>query len=176
MGRLKRLSAISSNAIASWGPRAYQDDIIEDRFFHRASYILNAPDAIRHVLIDNYDNYARTPAGIRVLRPMLGQGLLLAEGRACKHQRRTLAPAFTPRAVATLVPHMLSATDETVAALDVARGGAPSALPSARRAAISVAMKRVQRRRNSAREKSFGVGQDNGSSRSSSEGCASLMP
>jgi unspecific monooxygenase len=30
---------------------------------------------------------------------MLGEGLLIAEGRAWKHQRRTLAPAFTPRAV-----------------------------------------------------------------------------
>ena len=54
---------------------------------------------------------SRTPAGIRVLRPMLGEGLLIAEGRAWKHQRRTLAPAFTPRAVGTLVPHMVAATD-----------------------------------------------------------------
>ena len=45
-------------------------------------------------------------------RPILGQGLLIAEGRAWKHQRRTLAPAFTPRAVMTLIPHMLAATDE----------------------------------------------------------------
>ena len=36
-----------------------------------------------------------------LLRPMLGEGLLIAEGRAWKHQRRTLAPAFTPRAVTT---------------------------------------------------------------------------
>jgi cytochrome P450 len=123
MGRLQRLSAISANAIASWGQRAYQDDIVADRFFHRSSFILNAPDAIRHVLVDNWENYARTPAGIRVLRPMLGEGLLLAEGRPWKHQRRTLAPAFTPRAVTPLVPHMVSAIDETVATLDAARDG-----------------------------------------------------
>uniref|UniRef100_Q07VL6 Cytochrome P450 n=1 Tax=Rhodopseudomonas palustris (strain BisA53) TaxID=316055 RepID=Q07VL6_RHOP5 len=123
MSTLQRLSAISANAIASWGDRAYQDDIVVGRFFHRSSFILNAPDAIRHVLVDNWENYARTPAGIRVLRPMLGQGLLLAEGRPWKHQRRTLAPAFTPRAVASLVPHMLSAIDDTVTALDAARGG-----------------------------------------------------
>ena len=49
---------------------------------------------------------------------MLGQGLLIAEGRAWKHQRRTLAPAFTPRAVSTLVPHMIAATDEAIAKLD----------------------------------------------------------
>jgi cytochrome P450 len=117
LSALGRLAAIRHNAIASWGPRAYQDDIVKGRFFTHASYILNTPEAIRHVLIDNADNYTRTAAGIRVLRPMLGEGLLLAEGRAWKHQRRTLAPAFTPRAVATLIPHMLSATDEVVASL-----------------------------------------------------------
>jgi cytochrome P450 len=69
------------------------------------------------VLVENYENYTRTPGGIRVLRPMLGEGLLIAEGKAWKHQRRTLAPAFTPRAVNTLVPHMVAVTDETVAKL-----------------------------------------------------------
>src|SRR5258708_25149683 len=117
MGPFGRMAAMRKSAIGTWGPRAYQEDIIEGRFFGHASFILNTPDAIRHVLVDNYENYTRTPAGIRVLRPMLGEGLLLAEGRAWKHQRRTLAPAFTPRAVATLVPHMVAATAETVAEL-----------------------------------------------------------
>jgi cytochrome P450 len=106
-----------TSPISSWGQRAYEDDIIRGRFFGRSSFILNTPDAIRHVLVDNYENYTRTPAGIRVLRPMLGQGVLIAEGRAWKHQRRTLAPAFTPRAVTSLVPHMVAVTDETIAKL-----------------------------------------------------------
>ena len=103
---------------APWSQRAYQEYIIKGRFFGHASLILNAPDAIRHVLVDNYENYTRTPAGFRVLRPVLGDdGLLIAEGRAWKYQRRTLAPAFTPRAVSTLVPHMIAVLDETVAKL-----------------------------------------------------------
>jgi unspecific monooxygenase len=117
-----RVRAMRSNAIAAWGQRAYAEDVVRSRFFGRSSFILNAPDAIRHVLVDNYENYTRTPAGIRVLRPVLGQGVLIAEGRAWKHQRRTLAPAFTPRAVGTLVPHMLAVIDETVAALHGKRG------------------------------------------------------
>src|ERR1700675_3459064 len=112
-----RMMAIRESAIGSWGQRAYEEDIVRGRFFGRSSFILNSPDAIRHVLVDNYENYTRTPASIRVLRPVLGEGLLIAEGRAWKHQRRTLAPAFTPRAVMTLVPHMLAATDATIAKL-----------------------------------------------------------
>ena len=99
MTTLGRMAAMRTSAIGTWGQRAYEEDIIQGRFFGRSSFIVNTPDAIRHVLVDNYENYTRTPAGIRVLRPMLGEGLLIAEGRAWKHQRRTLAPAFTPRAV-----------------------------------------------------------------------------
>ncbi|WP_300163703.1 cytochrome P450 [Bradyrhizobium sp.] len=113
-----RLAAMRKNAFGAWGQRAYEEDVIRGAFFGRSSFILNNPDAIRHVLVDNYENYTRTPAGFRVLRPVLGEGLLIAEGNAWKHQRRTLAPAFTPRAVSTLVPHMIAATDETIARLD----------------------------------------------------------
>ncbi|MFZ2159590.1 MAG: cytochrome P450 [Bradyrhizobium sp.] len=118
-----RMMAMRESAIGTWGQRAYEEDIVRGRFFGRSSFILNTPDSIRHVLVDNYENYVRTPAAIRVLRPVLGEGLLIAEGRAWKHQRRTLAPAFTPRAVATLVPHMVAATDETIAKLQAASAG-----------------------------------------------------
>jgi cytochrome P450 len=118
-----RMRAMRNSPIETWGRRAYEEDIIQGRFFGHSSFILNTPDAIRHVLVDNYENYTRTPAGIRVLRPILGEGLLISEGRAWKHQRRTLAPAFTPRAVMTLVPYMVTATDETIAKLKAASGG-----------------------------------------------------
>ena len=122
MGALGRMAAMRKSAIGTWGQRAYEEDIVKGHFLGRSSYILNTPDAIRHVLVDNYENYTRTPAGIRVLRPVLGEGLLIAEGRAWKHQRRTLAPAFTPRAVTTLVPHMIGAIDEAIAKLQTASG------------------------------------------------------
>ncbi|MGC2027502.1 cytochrome P450, partial [Bradyrhizobium sp.] len=115
MTTLQRLAAMRDSAIGTWSQRAYEDDVVRGRFLLNSSFILNAPDAIRHVLVDNYENYSRTPAGFRVLRPMLGEGLLIAEGRTWKHQRRTLAPAFTPRAVGTLVPHMVAVTDDTIA-------------------------------------------------------------
>jgi cytochrome P450 len=118
MSFLGRLAVIKRNMIATWGQRAYEEDVIEGRFFFRNSFILNRPDAIRHVLLSNYENYSRTPAGIRMLRPVLGDGLLIAEGHSWTFQRRTLAPAFTPRATANLVPHMTAVLDETIAKLD----------------------------------------------------------
>ena len=122
MSFLRRMMVMRDSAIATWGQRAYEEDIVRGRFFGRSSFILNTPDAIRHVLVDNHENYTRTPTAYRVLRPVLGEGLLISEGRAWKHQRRTLAPAFTPRAVMPLVPHMIAATDETIAKLQAASG------------------------------------------------------
>jgi len=112
-----QMAAMRHNVISTWRARAYQDEIIQSRFLGRNTFVVNQPDAIRHVLVDNYENYTRTPPAYRVLRPVLGQGVLIAEGRAWKHQRRTVAPAFTPRAVATLIPHMVTVIDETVANL-----------------------------------------------------------
>jgi cytochrome P450 len=122
MNAIGRMAAMRESAIGTWSQRAYEEDIVRGRFFGRSSFILNTPDAIRHVLVDNYENYTRTPAAIRVLRPVLGEGLLIAEGRAWKHQRRTLAPAFTPRAVASLTPHMIAVTEKTIAKLQTSCG------------------------------------------------------
>jgi unspecific monooxygenase len=130
MGTFGRIMAMRDSVIASWGPRAYQEDIIQARFFLRSTFIVSRPDAIKHVLVDNYENYTRTAPGIRVLQPILGQGVLIAEGRAWKHQRRTLAPAFTPRAVTTLVPHMIAGIDEAIAKLK-ANGERPADLRDA---------------------------------------------
>ena len=71
-----RMKAIRISPIGSWGQRAYEEDIVQGRFLGRNSFILNAPDAIKHVLVDNYENYIRTPVSLRVLRPILGEGLL----------------------------------------------------------------------------------------------------
>jgi cytochrome P450 len=124
VGFFRRLAVIRRNMIETWGQRAYEEDVLQGRFFGRNSFILNQPDAIRHVLLSNYEKYTRTPAGIRMLRPILGQGLLIAEGADWTHQRRTLAPAFTPAATANLVPHMTAVVDETIGKLN-ARGDRP---------------------------------------------------
>jgi len=134
-----RVLLMRDNMIATWGQNAYEDDIIQGRFFGRSSFILNDPDAIRHVLVDNYENYTRTAAAIRVLRPPLGEGLLIAEGRSWKHQRRTLAPAFTPRAVAPLTPHMIAVTDETIAKLRDRSGTAVDLRETMQRMTLEIA-------------------------------------
>jgi unspecific monooxygenase len=139
MTALGRMAAMRESVIGTWAQRAYEEEIIQGSFFGHSSFIVNTPDAIRHVLVDNYENYTRTPAGIRVLRPVLGEGLLIAEGRAWKHQRRTLAPAFTPRAVSPLVPHMITVINETIAKLQRTSGEPVDLREAMQRMALEIA-------------------------------------
>ncbi len=53
MTAIGRMVAMRKSAIGTWGQRAYEEDVIQGRFFGRSSFILNTPDAIRHVLVDN---------------------------------------------------------------------------------------------------------------------------
>ena len=64
--------------------------------------LLNDPDMIRHVLIDNAANYPKDALQLEKLTPAVGRGLLTAEGDDWRLQRRTVAPLFQPAAVAVL--------------------------------------------------------------------------
>lgn len=112
------LRAIRENALTIWPESAYRDDVMVRRFFGRKNVLLNAPDAIHHVLVDNHANYRRSPASIRILRPITGNGLLLSMGEAWRLQRRTIAPALGPRVIPLLSRHIMAATREALDALD----------------------------------------------------------
>ena len=100
--------AIRTNALTIWTERAYQEPFEWRRLVGRSTLLVNAPDAIHRVLVDNPGNYRRSPASIRILRPVIGDGLLLAEGDAWRHQRRTIAPALAPRMMPLLAGHVVA--------------------------------------------------------------------
>src|SRR5881398_438417 len=75
------------NVLAAFSERAFEEEVLTRRLFGRVQLTLNRPEAIRHVLIDNAENYARTPATIRLLHPIIGNGLFLAKGNDWREQR-----------------------------------------------------------------------------------------
>ncbi|MFZ1427029.1 MAG: cytochrome P450 [Geminicoccaceae bacterium] len=127
------------NAISTWGLPAYELEIMSRPFMGRTSFLVNQPDAIRRVLVDNHANYGRTPAGIRILRPIIGDGLFLAEGADWKHQRRTVAPAFAPRSLDVAARHIAMVAEETVAELAARPTNAVDLLRVVQRLALEVA-------------------------------------
>jgi len=133
-------TTMRKNALSGFPRRAYEEAIVRRPFLGRHSLVINDPDAIRHVLVDSHERYGRTPATLRMLRPLLGDGLFISEGRSWRIQRRTVAPAFTPKSVGVLVPHMLSAADEAIQELEAAaRRGPIDMLSNLQRLALEIA-------------------------------------
>jgi cytochrome P450 len=112
------LRAIRENALGIWPEAAYHEDRMVRQFLGRKNVLLNAPDAIHHVLVDNHANYRRSPASIRILRPITGNGLLLSMGETWRLQRRTVAPALGPRVIPLLSGHIMQSTREALDGLE----------------------------------------------------------
>src|ERR1700722_19876533 len=109
------LRAVRTNALTMFPQAAYYEDSTSRRILAGSTVTLNAPDAIHHVLVANPGNFRRSPASIRVLRPITGEGLLLSEGDAWKLQRRTIAPALGPRVMPMLARHVVVSADRVIA-------------------------------------------------------------
>ncbi|MEO1090529.1 MAG: cytochrome P450 [Pseudomonadota bacterium] len=141
-GPLRRpeiLLALRANALRIYGRDAYRLMSFEAPFFGKRSIFTNEPGSIRHVLVDNAANYTRTPATFRILRPVLGNGLFLSEGDDWKFQRRTLAPAFTPRAMAIVARVTATVLDDEIRRLRAEAVGPHDLMPMIQRIALEVA-------------------------------------
>ncbi|MCQ8278421.1 cytochrome P450 [Acetobacteraceae bacterium KSS8] len=110
------------NPLELWGAPAYRDLILPGRFLGRQQVLLNDPVAIRHVLLGNQENYRRNAPAKRVLGPVLGDGLFLAEGEAWRHQRRVIAPALAPRVMPVLARHVVSVSERFEREIESAAG------------------------------------------------------
>ena len=111
------MGALQGNSLAAFPAAAFTEDVVVQSFLGRRHLLLQRPAAIRHVLVENPQNYARAPAVRRVLRPMFGQGLFLSAGAEWRAQRRAVAPAFAPRIVEGLARRVVASAEELAAAL-----------------------------------------------------------
>lgn len=127
------------NPLELWGKRAYELDVIPGKFLGRQQLFVNDPDAIRHVLLTNNDNYRRNHGTRRVLAPVLGDGLFLSEREEWRHQRRTIAPAFAPRTMPILARHVVAASHAAEAALARIAGKPVELLPHLQHLALTIA-------------------------------------
>src|SRR5262249_25599299 len=116
--------ALGENALLAFPPEAFEEEVLARSFFGRQRLILNRPASIHHILVDNQANYHRTGAPVRMLRPLLGRGLLLSEGEDWRRQRRIVAPAFAPRTIPILARHIAQATNTLISGL-ARRAGRP---------------------------------------------------
>lgn len=96
-----------STIIAEYG------DIVQFRLLNMPIVIINHPDYIKHVLVDNQANYDKDVFLFRVVRPVLRNGLIAnVGGENWLHQRRLMQPVFHRQRIATLGKLMTDTTLE----------------------------------------------------------------
>jgi cytochrome P450 len=112
------LRAMRDNASTAYAPEDFSADIIEQRILWSRIFVINQPEGIRHILLDNAANYRKSEVGRRVLEPALGRGLLTSEGDTWRRHRRIMAPAFDPRGIAGYATIMAEVTQTLLAEWD----------------------------------------------------------
>jgi cytochrome P450 len=118
LGPLALYRALRKNSITAWRIEAYEEPYVADRNQLGGFVLLNDPDLIRRVFIDNAANYPKDDLQLEKLTPAVGQGLLTSDGELWRLQRRTVAPLFQPNAVARYLPPMAASVDEMLTRWD----------------------------------------------------------
>lgn len=69
------------------------EPVVVVHFAGKKYYIIQSPDYIKHILIDNYKNYHKLDA-TKLLHAFLGEGLATSNGDLWLKQRKIMQPAF----------------------------------------------------------------------------------
>ena len=112
LGFVALLKVLARNPLECWSQDFFSERITRVGLPIGQAFVVSDPSAIRHVLVDNAENYRKDPIQRRVLSAGLADGLLSVEGERWDIQRRTLAPLFSLRNVRSLTANMLEAIDQ----------------------------------------------------------------
>lgn len=91
---IRALHLARQNVISVWRREAYYAPFLAEKYLFRWMYVANNPDAVRHVMVSNVDNYYKSMVMQRALKPLVGNGSFVSNGELWKRQRRINIPAF----------------------------------------------------------------------------------
>ncbi|MGR3377366.1 cytochrome P450 [Salipiger abyssi] len=111
LGMLASLRAARSNVLRIIPAIAYTQPIVTGTTGHARWHMVQGPEGMKRLFLDNVENYPKSEVMLRMLRPAVGDSLFTSEGAQWRWQRRAIAPVFAARNVEALAP-MMTATAE----------------------------------------------------------------
>lgn len=78
-------------------------------------YLINHPDLIHQVLVEEASKYYKTKLTKVLLKPSLGNGLLISDGEPWKRQRKLIQPAFHAGRIAAYAETMVEYAERAAA-------------------------------------------------------------
>ena len=118
MGFLRYIAETGKNPLTALGAEAFEERVIAADVLGQKSILLNDPEAIKRVLLDNAANYVKSKPFLKIIKPALGNSVLMTEGAEWRFQRRTSSPMFQMRHIADCAPSMAAAVNEMLARWD----------------------------------------------------------
>ena len=101
-------------AVYGWSDVAFETWHIRRNVLGYTVHVPLHPDAVQRVLLDNAANYAKPDIVKGLLAPVIGRGLLMADGQPWREQRRIVAANFAPAAIDALVPAFARAAEDAM--------------------------------------------------------------
>jgi cytochrome P450 len=120
MGVIGSVRAVRRNVLSIVPDIAYGQPIVTGRTGPGRWHMVQGPEGMRRIFLDNVGNYPKSEVMVRMLRSAVGSSLFTSEGAQWRWQRRAIAPVFTARNVEALAP-LMTATAERAAARITAR-------------------------------------------------------
>ena len=111
---IQLLRLLRDNQLSVYSRESFVADFLQARILFQDFVLINEPAFIEHILVANHQNYVKSRLARQVLRPVLGNGLLISEGEFWRRQRRIMAPAFHRRRVAQAASVMVRRTRQRV--------------------------------------------------------------
>ena len=124
LGVLGSVREVRRNVLSIIPSIAFQQPIVTGTTGPARWHMVQGPEGMRHVFLDNVDNYPKSEVMIRMLRSAVGASLFTSEGADWRWQRRAIAPVFAARNVDTLAPMMTATAERACARLEKAGGSA----------------------------------------------------
>lgn len=122
LGVIASLRAVRRNVLSVLPDLSYVQPMVSGRTGPSRWHMVQGPEGMKRIFLDNAENYPKSEVMIRMLRSAVGESLFTSEGPAWRWQRRAIAPVFSTRNVRTLAP-MMTATAERAAERIAAQQG-----------------------------------------------------
>ena len=107
---LKTIRASSENPFEIIPLEAYEQPIYLSKSPLGKLLMVNDPEGVRRILLDNVANYPKNDLEIEFFSAMFGEGLLSAPFAKWRTHRKVMAPSFGIRTVESYAPAMVEAT------------------------------------------------------------------
>ncbi len=110
----KFLPKFLSNPLRTLPRQVYEEAIFSPPALGGRMAWVMAPELVERILLEQHEDFPKSPIENRIFTSILGEGILTAEGPSWRWQRRIVAPLFRHQEIVSFVPRMSAVAEQFV--------------------------------------------------------------